>query len=156
MSATDVVEVSGHIIDSLILAKILDEIIEAEADYRIVQMDVGKAPADLSRARIEVTAADEEALTALLARLHPHGAHPVTQPDAELVAATMDGVLPAGFYSTTNLPTAVKGGGKWLEGENPEMGCGLVVSSAQTGGRTRPMHKVHTGDLGGCGAGGGR
>jgi hypothetical protein len=63
MSATDVVEVSGHIIDSLILAKILDEIIEAEADYRIVQMDVGKAPADLSRARIEVTAASEEAPT---------------------------------------------------------------------------------------------
>ncbi|HET9771666.1 MAG TPA: TIGR00300 family protein, partial [Acidimicrobiia bacterium] len=85
MSATDVVEVSGHIIDSLILAKILDEIIEAEADYRIVQMDVGKAPADLSRARIEVTATSEEALAALLARLHPHGAHPVTQPDAELV-----------------------------------------------------------------------
>src|SRR5437660_63226 len=106
MSATDVVEVSGHIIDSLILAKILDEIIEAEADYRIVQMDVGKAPADLSRARIEVTAPTEEALTALLDRLHPHGAHPVTQPDAELVPATMDGVLPAGFYSTTNLPTA--------------------------------------------------
>src|SRR5688572_33391707 len=95
MSATDVVEVSGHIIDSPILAKILDEIVEAEADYKIVQMDVGKTPADLSRARIEVTASSEDALAAVLARLHPHGAHPVTQPDAELVAATMDGVLPA-------------------------------------------------------------
>src|SRR2546423_4607149 len=130
MSATDVVEVSGHIIDSLILAKILDEIIEAEADYRIVQRDVGKAPADQSRARIEVTAASEEALAALLARLHPHGAHPVTQPDAELVAATMDGVLPAGFYSTTNLPTAVKVGGKWLEVVNTGMDCGQVLSGA--------------------------
>src|ERR1051325_1169784 len=128
MSATDVVEVSGHIIDSLILAKILDEIIEAEADYKIVQMDVGRTPADLSRARIEVTASNEEALGALLARLHPHGAHPVTQPDAELVAATMDGVLPAGFYSTTNLHTAVKVAGKWLEVENPEMDCGLTWS----------------------------
>src|SRR5438270_11308586 len=113
MSATDVVEVSGHIIDSLILAKILDEIIEAEADYRIVQMDVGKAPADLSRARIEVTAPTEQALTALLARLHPHGAHPVTQPDAELAAATMDGVLPRAVYCTTNLPPAVTVGGRW-------------------------------------------
>ena len=80
MSATDVVEVSGHIIDSLILAKILDEIIEAEGDYRIVQMDVGRAPADLSRARIEVTAPTEEALRAILARLHPHGAHPSPSP----------------------------------------------------------------------------
>src|SRR5687767_2493239 len=152
MSATDVVEVSGHIIDSLILAKILDEIVEAEADYRIVQMDVGKAPADLSRARIEVTATDEDALASLLARLHPHGASPITQPDAELVAATMDGVLPAGFYSTTNLPTAVKVGGKWLEVENPEMDCGLVVSTDKTRARTAPMHMVHMGDLVVCGS----
>src|SRR5687768_1661638 len=152
MSATDVVEVSGHIIDSLILAKILDEIVEAEADYRIVQMDVGKSPADLSRARIEITAADEDALASLLARLHPHGANPITQPDAELVAATMDGVLPAGFYSTTNLPTAVKVGGKWLEVENPEMDCGLVVSTDKTRARTAPMHVVHMGDLVVCGS----
>jgi lysine-ketoglutarate reductase/saccharopine dehydrogenase-like protein (TIGR00300 family) len=154
MSATDVVEVSGHIIDSLILAKILDEIIEAEADYCIVQMDVGKSPADLSRARIEVTAANEEALAALLARLHPHGAHPVTQPDADLVAATMDGVLPAGFYSTTNLPTAVKIGGKWVEVENPEMDCGLVISADGTRARTAPMHTVRMGDLMVCGSDG--
>jgi lysine-ketoglutarate reductase/saccharopine dehydrogenase-like protein (TIGR00300 family) len=152
MSATDVVEVSGHIIDSLILAKILDEIVEAEADYRIVQMDVGKAPADLSRARIEITAADEDALTSLLARLHPHGANPITQPDAELVPATMDGVLPAGFYSTTNLPTAVKVAGKWLEVENPEMDCGLVVSTDKIRARTAPMHMVHMGDLVVCGS----
>jgi lysine-ketoglutarate reductase/saccharopine dehydrogenase-like protein (TIGR00300 family) len=152
MSATDVVEVSGHIIDSLILAKILDEIVEAEADYKIVQMDVGKTPSDLSRARIEVTASSEEALGALLARLHPHGAHPITQPDAELVPATMDGVLPAGFYSTTNLHTAVKVDGKWLEVENPEMDCGLVVSADRTGARTAPMHRVHMGDLVVCGS----
>jgi lysine-ketoglutarate reductase/saccharopine dehydrogenase-like protein (TIGR00300 family) len=147
MSATEVVEVSGHIIDSLILAKILDEIIDFGADYRIVQMDVGRGPSDLSRARIEVCAADEDALAALLSRLHPHGAHPVVQPDAELVAATMDGVLPQGFYSTTNLPTLVKVDGRWLEVENPEMDCGLVVSPDHTRARTAPMHRVRMGDL---------
>ena len=147
MSATEVVEVSGHIIDSLILAKILDEIIDFGADYRIVEMDVGRGPADLSRARIEVCAADEDALTALVSRLHPHGAHPIVQPDAELVAATMDGVLPPGFYSTTNLPTLVKVAGRWLEVENPEMDCGLVVSPDHTRARTAPMHHVRMGDL---------
>jgi lysine-ketoglutarate reductase/saccharopine dehydrogenase-like protein (TIGR00300 family) len=147
MPATETVEVSGHIIDSLILAKILDEIIEAEAEYRIVDMDVGRGPADLSRARLEVIAEDEEALSAVLSRIHPHGAHPLIQPDAELVAATMDGVLPPGFYSTTNLPTAVKVKGKWLEVENPEMDCGLVVSADQTRVRSAPMHRVRMGDL---------
>jgi lysine-ketoglutarate reductase/saccharopine dehydrogenase-like protein (TIGR00300 family) len=147
MSVSDVVEVSGHIIDSLILAKILDEIIDFGADYRIVDMDVGRGPADLSRARVEVTADDEEALAALLSRLHPHGAHPITQPDAELVAATMDGVLPPGFYSTTNLPTSVKVEGRWVDVENPEMDCGLLVSDDGTRARTAPMHKVEMGDL---------
>lgn len=146
MSASDVVEISGHIIDSLILAKILDEIVDFEADYRIVDMDVGKGPADLSRARIEVTATDEEALAALLARLHPHGAHPVVQPDAELVAATLEGVLPPGFYSTTNLPTWVKVDGRWIEVENPEMDCALIVSDDRSRARTAPMHRVELGD----------
>jgi lysine-ketoglutarate reductase/saccharopine dehydrogenase-like protein (TIGR00300 family) len=146
MPATETVEISGHIIDSLILAKILDEIIEAQAEYRIVDMDVGRGPADLSRARLEVIAADDDALAAVLSRIHPHGAHPLIQPDAELVPATIDGVLPAGFYSTTNLPTSVKVRGKWLEVENPEMDCGLVVSTDQTRVWSAPMHRVVMGD----------
>ena len=146
MPATETVEISGHIIDSLILAKILDEIIEAQAEYRIVDMDVGRGPADLSRARLEVIAADDDALAAVLSRIHPHGAHPLIQPDAELVPATMDGVLPAGFYSTTNLPTSVKVRGKWLEVENPEMDCGLVVAADQTRVQSAPMHRVVMGD----------
>jgi lysine-ketoglutarate reductase/saccharopine dehydrogenase-like protein (TIGR00300 family) len=64
----------------------------------------------------------------------------------------MDGVLPTGFYSTTNLPTAVKVGGKWLEVENPEMDCSLVVSADRAGARTAPMHKVQMGDLVVCGS----
>ena len=147
MGATDTVEVSGHIIDSLILAKILDEIVEFGADYRIVDMDVGKGPADVSRARIEVTAPDEYALADLLSRLHPHGAHPMVEADADLVSATMEGVLPPGFYSTTNLPTAVKVDGHWVDVENPEMDCGLVVSDDRSRARTVPMHRVELGDL---------
>jgi hypothetical protein len=45
----------------------------------------------------------------------------MVEADAELVPATMEGVLPQGFYSTTNLPTAVKVDGHWVEVENPEM-----------------------------------
>ena len=147
MTASEVVQVQGHIIDSLILAKILDEIVDFGADYRIVQMEVGRAPADVSRARIEVIADDEDAVAALVSRLHPHGAHPVIQPDAELVPATIDGVLPVGFYSTTNLPTWVKVDGRWIEVENPEMDCGLVISDDRTRARTAPMHRVALGDL---------
>jgi lysine-ketoglutarate reductase/saccharopine dehydrogenase-like protein (TIGR00300 family) len=147
MSVNDVVEVSGHIIDSLILAKILDEIIDAGADYRIVEMDVGRSPSDLSRARIEVIADDDESLAGVLSRLHPHGAHPLSQPDAELEPAQFDGVLPSGFYSTTNLPTAVKVDGHWLEVTNPEMDCSLLISDDRKTARTAPMHRVRMGDV---------
>ncbi|MGH9282409.1 MAG: TIGR00300 family protein, partial [Acidimicrobiales bacterium] len=61
------------------------------------------------------------------------------------VAADRDGVLPAGFYSTTNLPTAVRIGGRWVDVENPEMDCGLVVDEAGRA-RTVPMHRVRVGD----------
>jgi lysine-ketoglutarate reductase/saccharopine dehydrogenase-like protein (TIGR00300 family) len=62
-----------------------------------------------------------------------------------VVTSELDGVLPAGFYATTNLPTAVRVDGHWLDVENPEMDCGLVL---RAGGRvhTVPMHRVRTGD----------
>lgn len=142
--ATEVVEVEGHIIDSLILAKVMDLVLAAGADYRVVDVAIGRTNADVSRARLEVVAADEDALASLLVELQAHGANRVMPGDAELVAADRDGVLPAGFYSTTNLPTAVRVDGRWVEVENPEMDCALVVSGGRA--RTVPMHRVRVGD----------
>ena len=141
---TELVQVQGHIIDSLILAKILDLIVASGADYRLVDFDVGKSNADLSLARLEVTAGDDETLSSLLEELHAHGANAVSDADATLVAADVDGVLPAGFYSTTNLPTSIRIGGKWIEVANPEMDCGIVVDGDSA--RTVPMHRVKAGD----------
>src|SRR5687768_4200030 len=115
MTATAVVEIEGHIIDSLILPKILDVIVDMGADYQIVDIDVGRTQTDQSHARLEIVAPDENILAALLAEIHQHGAHPVAEPDARTEPAPSDGVLPRGFYSTTNLPTAVKVGGTWID-----------------------------------------
>ena len=142
---TETVQVQGHIIDSLILAKILDLIVASGADYRLTEFDVGKSNTDLSLARLEVTASDDDTLTSLLEELHAHGANAVSDADATLVPAEQDGVLPAGFYSTTNLPTSIRVGGKWLDVVNPEMDCGIVVDG--TTARTVPMHRVKAGDL---------
>jgi lysine-ketoglutarate reductase/saccharopine dehydrogenase-like protein (TIGR00300 family) len=142
---TELVELAGHIIDSLILAKVLDTILEAGCDYRIVEVEIGKTNVDTSRARIEVTAGDDATLARLLEELQVHGANRVAQAEATLEPAPADGVLPAGFYATTNLPTAVRVGGRWLEVENPEMDCALVVTGDRV--RTVPMHRVRAGDL---------
>ncbi len=143
--ARELVEVEGHIIDSLILAKVLDVILDAGADYRMVEVEIGRTNVDASRARLEIDAPDEEILHRLLVDLQVHGANRVAQSDANVATADQDGVLPAGFYSTTNLPTAVRLSGRWVDVENPEMDCGLVVLPD---GRVRtvPMHRVKAGD----------
>src|SRR5882757_9193987 len=106
--ATEIVEVRGHIIDSLILAKVLDVILDAGADYRMFDVEIGRTSVDPSRARLEVIAADDDALATVLAELQIHGANRVAQPDATTALATIDGVLPEAFYATTNLPTQVR------------------------------------------------
>jgi lysine-ketoglutarate reductase/saccharopine dehydrogenase-like protein (TIGR00300 family) len=143
--ASEIVEVEGHIIDSLILPKVLDVILSSGADYRLLDVEIGKTNVDASRARIEVTAADADALASLLDELQIHGANRMVRNDAELAACDRDGVLPAGFYSTTNLPTSVRIGGRWAEVEFPEMDCALVL---REDGRLRalPMHRVRIGD----------
>ena len=143
--ASELVEVEGHIIDSLILAKVLDVIVEAGGDYRMLDVDIGRTSTDPSRARLEVSADDDRVLASLLEELQVHGANPVTQSDVRLVAAPADGVLPEGFYSTTNLATQARLAGHWLEVENPEMDCALVVADDRV--RTEPMHRVRAGDL---------
>ena len=143
---SEVVEVEGHIIDSLILAKVLDVILDAGADYRMVAVEIGRTNLDASRARLEVTAPDQESLDRLLASLQVHGANRIVQADAELAVADAPGVLPPGFYATTNLPSQVRLSGRWVDVENPEMDCTLV---ALPDGRVRtvPMHRVVAGDL---------
>ena len=147
--ATETVEVAGHIVDSLILPKILDLILDAGVDYRIETVDIGRTRLDPSRAIIELSHDDEAVIDALCERLEVHGASRQSEADAAVVTADADGVLPAGFHSTTNLDTDVRLGGHWIAVENPEMDCGLLVVDA--GGdaprvRTVPMHRVHAGD----------
>ena len=48
-------------------------------------------------------------------------------PDARFVAAPTDGVLPDGFFSTTNLPTFVRLNGWWIAPREPRMDSGLVL-----------------------------
>jgi len=144
MPATERVEIEGHIVDSLILAKVLDLIVGAGAEYAIVDMAIGRTQTDRSRAVIDVVAEDEPSLERLLEHLQVHGVNRLTDTDASSVAADADGVLPEGFYSTTNLPTSVRIGGHWEPVANPEMDCALVLGA--TGPRTVPMHRIRRGD----------
>jgi lysine-ketoglutarate reductase/saccharopine dehydrogenase-like protein (TIGR00300 family) len=143
--ASEIVEVDGHIIDSLILAKVLDLVVAAGADYQMLDVDIGRTATDPSHVRLEITAEDEAGLDALLSELQVHGVNRVEVADAATVAADRDGVFPAGFYSTTNLPTEVRQAGAWRSVDRPEMDCGLVIGT-DGAVRTVPVHRVRAGD----------
>jgi len=75
MAAQATLEMEGHIIDSLLLAKILDEILADGADYEIVEVKIGRARADQSRAVLALThPGGDDALDSLCTRLAVHGA----------------------------------------------------------------------------------
>ena len=65
-------------------------------------------------------------------------------PDARFEPAPADGVLPDGFFSTTNLPTYVKAAGVWSRPRLPRMDCVIVRQSARELVTTEPR-KVRKG-----------
>ncbi len=142
--ASETVLLEGHIVDSLILPKVLDLILDAGADYEIVELEMGRNKLDPSRALIRLVASDADAIESLLEQLQVQGVNRLDAEDASTVVADRDGVLPAGFYSTTNLPTEIRVDGGWGAVDNPEMDCAIVVEPH--GARTAPMHQVRAGD----------
>jgi lysine-ketoglutarate reductase/saccharopine dehydrogenase-like protein (TIGR00300 family) len=140
------VEVRGHIIDSLILPKILDVIGAGGGSFRIKEISIGQTPADPSHAVIEVHAVDDRTLDRILAQIADHGAVATSAHNCRLVAADTDGAFPEGFYSTTNQRTEVRLAGKWVPVEDQEMDCGIVVDAEQKTARCLPMGETRSGD----------
>jgi lysine-ketoglutarate reductase/saccharopine dehydrogenase-like protein (TIGR00300 family) len=153
---SETVEVTGHLIDTGILSRVLDDIREYGGDWVIDRFDVGHEAADLSSATITISAADEEQVDRLLMRLQTRGVNAVDPGEAQTSACETDGVFPDSFYSTTNLATRVRLHGRWVQVENPEMDCGLVVdeSAGEVRVRTLPMSDVKVGMQVVCGASG--
>jgi lysine-ketoglutarate reductase/saccharopine dehydrogenase-like protein (TIGR00300 family) len=139
------VELSGHIIDSLLLPKVLDHITAAGGRFQIEQITVGQAQHDPSYAVIAVHAPSAERLQQILADIADHGAVAVDSQDARLVAADIAGAFPEGFYSTTNQRTEIRLAGKWIEVRDQEMDCGILVDLKSMTARCAAMTDVKVG-----------
>ena len=156
MHVSETVEITGHLIDTGILSRVLDDVREYGGDWVINRFDVGHDAADLSSATITVSTADDEDLQRLLMRLQSRGVNSVDPGQVETATCEVDGVFPDFFYSTTNLETRVRLGGRWVRVENPEMDCGLVVDTSGDTPRVRtvPMADVKAGMEVVCGVSG--
>jgi lysine-ketoglutarate reductase/saccharopine dehydrogenase-like protein (TIGR00300 family) len=143
----ETIELHGHIIDSLTLPKVLDAVIELGGRFTIERFEVGRTRGDPSSSRIRVETSRQEQMDAVLERLRALGALVADERDVELAAAPKDGAFPELFHATTNLPTQIRLGGRWIEVERTEMDKGIAVDRAAARAWTVPMAKVPKGQL---------
>ena len=133
---SETIELRGHIIDSLILPKVLDEILSHGGHFKINEVKIGEQRADQSFARIEVSTETGEALDDLMLRLRQHGAEMAKRANAELAAAPADRIFPADFYVTTNRQTFVTIDGAEYEVQRPMMDSAIVFDREKKEART--------------------
>ncbi len=121
------VEVSGHLIDSMILTKIFDKIMNRGGEFEILELTVGKKKKDSSFAKLLVTGKNEKHLKEITDDIHRDGAIPHNEKQVKLKKASKDMVLPDNFYSTTNNDTSIFHNNLWIQVENQMMDKCIVV-----------------------------
>lgn len=149
---SETVEARGHLIDSQLMTRIFDKVIEYNGQFEILDFHVGRTNDEFSTTRLRITAPGRDELTSLLEELMPLGCYVTAERDAELKKATADRCVPDDFYSTTNHKTSVRLKGEWRDVERQRMDAVLVVENARVS--CRKLRDVKAGDLVVCGVAG--
>jgi arginine dihydrolase len=141
---TRTVTADGHLIDSGLMSRYLDLVLEGGGTYEVVKMDIGRTPEDSSHLELAVTAGTEASLTRILENLMTHGCRLRREQEIALENAARDGTVPDEFYSTTNHPTEVLHGGRWLTVSHQRMDACVVVRDGAA--RCVKLRDVRAGD----------
>jgi len=144
---SQLIEVEGHLIDSMILTKILDAIMDLQGSFEILEFNVGKRKEDQSYARIDVYGESQEHLDSILSNVFRFGATVPETLEVSYSPAPRDMVLPDDFYSTTHHSTSVYIDGRWVEVEELMMDKQIVVDPITGRVRCKPIRLVEKGDL---------
>src|SRR6266849_5617961 len=144
--SSEVVELSGHIIDSWSLPRAWDIIMDRGGNFTVEEMRVGAHKTETSYARLKVEAPDSKTLDLIISELQQLGAVLLHGNDVQTGTVEQNGVLPPKFYSTTNLPTQVRLNGQWVHVENIEMDVAIVLDKANHRAYSKPMHEAQIGE----------
>ncbi len=140
------ITLEGHIIDSWILPRVFDSIMDLGGSFDVSEIRVGRRKDEPSFARLKIMAENETQLDRILTSLQQFGAVVASRRDVRTEPAPCDGALPDNFYSTTHMPTQVRLRGCWVEVEDTEMDLVIVVDWAHSRARMVPMAQVRRGD----------
>lgn len=125
------IEVRGHLIDSSILTKIFDKIMDLQGEFNVQEIEIGKKKKDQSYARLLVKGKNQEHLNKILKTIYREGAISKIQKEITLKSSPKDYVMPDEFYSTTNNHTQVFHRGEWIQVENMMMDKCIVVKEGR-------------------------
>jgi lysine-ketoglutarate reductase/saccharopine dehydrogenase-like protein (TIGR00300 family) len=143
-SICEVVEAQGHLIDSHIMERIFDTVVEFGGRFEVEQFSIGRTNSEASRLRLRVEAPSHDEMEKMLSQLLGLGCSPVEALDAELKTADCDRCAPEDFYSTTNQHTFVRHNGQWIEVQNQRMDAMVVVRNGQA--VCRRLRDINAGD----------
>jgi lysine-ketoglutarate reductase/saccharopine dehydrogenase-like protein (TIGR00300 family) len=140
----EVVEAQGHLIDSHLMERIFDTVVEFNGKFEVEQFRIGRTNAEASYLRMKVETPQPADMQQLLAQLLGLGCSPIDSGDAALETVERDSCAPEDFYSTTNHQTLVRSRDKWLEAENQRMDAMIVVKDGHAA--CRRLRDLRKGD----------
>jgi lysine-ketoglutarate reductase/saccharopine dehydrogenase-like protein (TIGR00300 family) len=122
----ETITLEGHLIDSDIMRRVFDRVVEEGAEFEVLEFRVGRTNDQPSFARVEIRSKDPHALDRILEAVRYLGATTEVG-DCAFAPAEADGILPDDFYSTTNFDTFVRVEGRWVEARDQKMDSALVL-----------------------------
>jgi lysine-ketoglutarate reductase/saccharopine dehydrogenase-like protein (TIGR00300 family) len=141
------IEVNGHLIDSMILTRIFDKVMDLKGDFQVLEFRVGKRKREYSYARLLVKGKNQQHLCELLESVYREGAQPVTLQQVLFEPAVKDMVMPDNFYSTTNSPTQVYYNNSWIDVDNIMMDKCIVLDIEKNVAICKMIREIRKGDL---------
>jgi len=140
------IEVKGHLIDSMILTRIFDKIMDLKGDFEVLEFTIGKEKKAPSYAKLLIRGKSRGHLGQLVEEVYREGAVSVSVEDVMLGKAPRDMVMPDGFHSSTNNPTFIHKG-EWIEVENMMMDKCITYDPVKKRAYCKPIRDVRRGDL---------
>ena len=141
------IELRGHIVDSGILAKVMDLVVEYNGDFDTEEFSLGRQKTDPSYAKMKIGAESEEQLMQLISELRRVGALVIGEEEVSVKTVQRAKVAPEGFYSTTNHPTHIHFNNTWIPVENMKMDALIVVNKKDMTAKCLVQGKLMPGDV---------
>lgn len=138
------IEVRGHLIDSLILTKIFDGVMDLDGEFEVIKIQIGSKKKDESYAKLRIIGKNQQHLDKLLQLVYREGATAKIQKEALTKKASKNCVMPDNFYSTTNNNTQIFLNGDWIKVDNIMMDKCIVVKGKKA--KCVPIRDVKKGD----------